>query len=82
VKIGDLVKRNEKMGDYLSKEEMKEVGMIIAFDNTSVGKKYSDTFEQIPPNIYAIVLWSRGGLEHEDIDDMLIVACNDENHVV
>ena len=81
MQIGDLVKRNEHLWEYLTDKEMQEVGMIIAFDR-HYNSEYLDTFAQEPQYPYAIVLWSRTGIGYEDIDDLEVVTCKEELRAV
>jgi len=83
VKVSDIVKRNEKLWEsfggsygYITKSEMQEVGIIIAFDS-HYKNMYLDSFDQTEKQQeqYVLVLWSRKGLSYEDIDDITVVTC-------
>lgn len=81
MKVGDLVKRNEYIWEHLTNEEIQEVGIITAFDN-HYDNEYLDTFEQVPPHPFAIVLWARIGIGYEDVDDLVVVTCKEDICVV
>ena len=63
MKAGDLVKRKEDRWDWLTFDEINEIGIVVGIEEFSTKEKLDKLM---------VVLWSTPELSWEDMDDLEI----------